>query len=96
MSRTIWKFDIGEQGQTATIETPANPTFIHVGLDPEGKLCVWAEVDDEFEDQDNCLFGIFTDNVKIPDGWVHFRSLVVSKLVFHIYQYDVEYLGEPE
>lgn len=43
---TIWKFPLPIDDEPS-IEAPRSARIIHVGLDPKGMPCVWAEVDQE-------------------------------------------------
>ncbi len=86
MSRTIWKYDLGID-QVAKIDIPADSVFRHAGIDPEGKLCAWVEVDNEFWELERHTFGIFMTGQVIPDDWEYCSTESVGKVVVHVYHY---------
>jgi hypothetical protein len=46
MNRTIWKFPLMVLDDQ-DIEMPKGSRALSAGLDPQGTLCIWAEVDPE-------------------------------------------------
>ena len=44
--KTIWKFPLALEGHQE-VEMPKGAIIRHVGLDPTGSGCLWAEVDSE-------------------------------------------------
>ena len=47
--RTIQKFDLGNK-MTSEHDLPIGVEFRYTGLDAEGKLCIWMQLDDEATD----------------------------------------------
>lgn len=41
---TIFKYVLREGFDTQPIQIPANHEVRHVGLDPQGNMCLWAEI----------------------------------------------------
>ncbi len=101
MSRVIWKYYVGG-AIISDHELPAGAEIRHAGIDAEGRLCVWMQVDDEASDFEKHTFGIFNTGEAIPDDWTYIDSVHVSKLVLHVHHYDqvvpivVEILEEEE
>lgn len=82
---TIWKFPIAITDFTA-ITTPRGAKIIHVGLDPAGDPCAWAECEpgNGVEEIKLCVVG--TGHTK-PDGaTVHIGSFTHGPFVWHIYR----------
>lgn len=42
---TVWKFKINPSLEIQTIEMPAWSHVLYFGEDPNGELCIWAQVD---------------------------------------------------
>jgi hypothetical protein len=83
--RTVYKYPLSiVDAQTVLI--PSGATFRHVGLDPGGKLCVWAEVDTKNRSVSKTFYLVGTGN-PIPDTPVRFLGAVVQgPFVWHVYQ----------
>ena len=87
MSRTIQKFDLGNS-ITSEHNLPVGAEFRHAALDPDGKLCIWMEVDDEATDMETHTFGTFNTGQMIPDEWSYWGSLQVASFTLHVHHYD--------
>lgn len=87
MSRTIHKFDLGNK-ISSEHDLPVGAKFRHTGLDAEGKLCIWMEVDDEATDMERHTFGVFNTAQPIPDDWTYWGSIKVGSFVLHTHHYD--------
>ena len=64
---------------------PKGSKIIHVGLDPKGIPCIWAEVQhrpDRFIDR--VIFVVGTGN-RIPEDAAHVGSFIQDEFVWHIY-----------
>lgn len=88
MHCTIWKFPIDIEFDRQTIEVPAGASIIHVGLDPAGQPCVWAEVEPHVEKIEREIFirgtGHPIDKVKGS----HRGSFVHGPFVWHVYSIE--------
>ncbi len=87
MSQTVWKYDLGNK-PTSDHDIPAGAKFLSAGLNPDGALCVWMQVDDEFTDLETHTFGIFVTGGPVLEGWTHCNTLRVGTLMLHIYHFD--------
>jgi hypothetical protein len=88
MSRTLVKYDLGST-TTSDHDTPKDAQLRHAGLDPEGKLSVWMEVDNEYTETETHTFGIFADGLPIPDDWTYCSSVRVGSFMLHVYHHDI-------
>ena len=88
MSRTIWKYDLGSS-IISEHETPAGAKFCHAGIDPDGHLCAWMEIDDEFSEQEVHTFAVLKTGEPVPDDWTHMVTIRVAKLMLHVHHYDI-------
>tara|TARA_Y100000310_G_C20091061_1_gene538287 strand:- start:188 stop:508 length:321 start_codon:yes stop_codon:yes gene_type:complete len=87
MSRTIWKYDLGNR-ISSEHDLPIDAEFRHAGLDPEGKLCVWMEVDNESTDMERHTFAVFNTGQVIPDGFTFWGSIQVGTFMLHVHHYN--------
>ena len=87
MSTTIWKYDLGSN-IISEHDTPAGAKFLHAGIDPDGHLCVWMRVDDEFSDMEKHTFAVLKTGEPVPDDWNHKATLRVSQLMLHVHHYN--------
>lgn len=87
MSRTIWKYDLGNKIHSEH-DLPVRAEFRYTGLDPVGKLCVWMQVDDEAEDMERHTFGVFNTGQPIPDDWTFWGSIKVGTFILHVHHYN--------
>ena len=87
MSRIIRQFDLGNT-ITSELELPKGAEFCHAGIDGEGKLSVWMQIDDEFSDLVRHTFGVFNTENPIPDDWTYLESIHVGTFVLHVHHYD--------
>lgn len=88
MSKTIQSIDLGNT-TTSDHEMPARAKFLYAGIDGEGKLCVWMEVDDETLDREIHTFGVFNTGMPVPDDWTYCGSVRAGSFVLHAYQHDM-------
>lgn len=82
--RTIWKFPFNIADEQ-TLRIPARAKIIHVGEDPTGRPCIWAEVDSSDRLVDWTIFVIPTGGVVFPKVGKHIGSFVSSPFVWHVY-----------
>lgn len=82
--KTIWKFNLAAE-EKQTVKMPYNSKPVHVGLDPSGELCLWAEVDPDNQLFDE-IFYIVGTGCTIPYEVVkHIGTIVQGWYVFHVY-----------
>lgn len=85
----IWKFPIMAPG-TCSIEMPADAKIVSAGLDSDGLVCVWAEVNPEATFKERHFAAIGT-GWKIPCVALEKSTylghvLTQSGFVWHIYE----------
>lgn len=80
--RTVYKYIIKITDEQV-ISLPL-VQLLHVGLDPSGFPCVWAEVETEMPSSDVTIFVVGTGH-PVPDGAWHVGSFVQGGFVWHIY-----------
>lgn len=82
---TIWKFPIRITDRQI-IEIPVCNKIMHVGLDPRGDLCFWAEVQPDSERVKKMFYVVGTGG-RIPgDSMGHLGSITMGPFVWHLYQ----------
>lgn len=81
---TIWKFPLIIQRFTS-IQAPVGAKIIHVGIDPTGEPCVWAEVNAENDMQEIKLCVVGTGQLKPSEAKDHLASFVQGPFVWHVY-----------
>jgi len=82
---TIYKYPI-QITDRQIIELPNHSKIVHVGLDPEGNPCLWAEVDtDEYGFLELILFVVGTGR-PTPPATTHLGSFVQGSFVWHVYR----------
>lgn len=81
--RTIFKFPLGSllQGLPLTIPTVGKVT--HVGKDPNGAPCIWAEHEEGAPLTTEVW--IFGTGHSIPPGWSHAGTFIDGPFVWHVY-----------
>jgi len=80
--RTIHKYPLAIVDEQ--IITTQRSKWLHVGLDPQGTPCIWAEVDTRNESVRRSILIIGTGN-PIPYGAKHIGSFVQGSFVWHVY-----------
>ena len=85
--RTIWPYDLGSN-PISKHNMPAGAEFRHAGIDGEGRLSVWMDVDDEFENTELVTFGTFNTQNTIPNDWTYRASVQVGSFCLHIHEYN--------
>ena len=86
MNTTIWKFPFKIEGHVK-IEVPFGAEIIHVGLDPNGDACIWAEVDPDKTREEIDLFVVGTGHAMPELPLRHRGSIIQGSFVWHIYTY---------
>lgn len=83
--KTIFKYPIGIT-RYQVVNMPAGAKPVHVGYDPQGMPCIWAEVDTTQPDENFEVNVIGTGhemNQKTPN--VHIGTFVQGPYVWHVY-----------
>lgn len=85
--RTIWKFELQLVGPTA-LEVKEGAKVVHVGVDPEGKPCVWIELDPSSGQSATLELAIFGTGHPIPDAVSHHVGsfMEAGRFMWHVYQ----------
>jgi hypothetical protein len=81
--KTIWKYEIDITGYQE-ITTPLEWKPVHVGIDPHGKLCIWAEVEVDQRNQRRRIHVRGTGH-EAPEKAAHIGSAVMGQYVWHVY-----------
>lgn len=68
-----------------TLSIPHGFKICHVGGDPSGILCMWAEVDPDKAPQPVQLFVVGTGHPIPAEATRHLRSFLTGSLVWHVY-----------
>lgn len=82
--RTVWKFpiELGDQ----LVSLPARAEILHVGLDPQEALCLWARVDTEAPKVERTLYVTGT-GTELPDGDNRYiGTIVLGPFVWHFWE----------
>ena len=81
--QTIWKYVINGEG----IDLPKGAVIRSTGHDPRGKLCIWVELDDEFDIElvERHKFHIIGSGHRIPDNGTYLGHVIAGHFVWHIY-----------
>ncbi len=84
---TVWKFPLAIVDQQ-TIKIPANaaafkPLFVGI---QNGKLCFWAEVDDELKTMEEITIYVCGTGNPIPSPRQYLGSAVIGTFVWHVYR----------
>ena len=68
------------------VTLPENAKIIHVGIDPRGLPCLWAEVDTfDYECSDRDIYVVGTGNPRDEEAKTHLGSFVQGPFVWHVY-----------
>lgn len=82
--KTIYKYLLSIE-DNQVIHMPRFSTPRHVGLDPKGNPCIWAEVDTLEPIQPHRFFIVGTGH-PIPDAAItYLGSFVQNSFVWHVY-----------
>ena len=81
--RTVYKYEL--KGFCPEIEMPKGATPLHIGKDPQGEFCIWAEVDTEAETETR-QFAMYGTGHQIPDGQTYLATVFDGDYVWHWYE----------
>lgn len=70
---------------SSTVYIPHGSPLRHVGLDPTGTPCVWAEVDPDAKPAPVQLFVVGTGHPIPKEAVRHLGSFVQKPFVWHVY-----------
>lgn len=85
----IYKYDIGDAffESVVTVKAPGVMSICHAGLDPSGRVCVWA-ITEEGESPDAkiqvSIYGTGHD-IEYDPPMVHLNSYVTGPFVWHVF-----------
>lgn len=82
--RKIYKYPF-EIKDKIEIEMPACSMVVHVGLDPQGQPCVWANVEPEAQTIKQ-IFYVRGTGHDLGDASGHLGSFVQGDFVWHLFQ----------
>lgn len=81
---TIWKFPLAIEAEQV-VTAPLGAQLLHVGLDPNGQLCVWMQVDPEAGYRAITFYIVGTGH-PIPIETVYLGSVVMGAYVWHVFR----------
>ena len=86
--RTIYKHQIEiTDEQTVMIHGDSGfPVFLHAGLDPVGRPCLWVEQETTFELKPHTIYIVGTGKQMPLKAMVHVGSFVQGRFVWHVYR----------
>lgn len=90
--KRIWKFQIGpnslrDNTYKMEIPMPEGAIIRHIGLDPQGNACIWAEVDPSKEKKVRRFYSTGTGHGVVPENAGFIGTVVLPQgFVFHIYE----------
>lgn len=83
--KTIYKYPI-EIRDRQIIQAPIDSKPILAGLDPNGKPCIWMEINKEYQHIPHPMtVYIFGTGFDIPDNLKHFQSFKQDIFIWHVY-----------
>jgi hypothetical protein len=68
---------------------PEGFTPVHAGVDPNGDVCVWAEVNPAAAPQAVRFFVVATGAPVIEGHWTHVATYIDDPFVWHVY-YEID------
>jgi hypothetical protein len=87
--KTIWKFTL--QPDSLTLRMPLEAKILHVD-EQHGKICLWAEVDDDLPEEER-IFEIFgtghkmIEQMGISREYIGTAKMQGGSFIFHVYEY---------
>ena len=82
--KVVYKYPL-ELEDKQIVQIPSNSKIVHVGLDPNGILCLWAEIDRNENNIDWKIHIVGTGHERITNNMVHLGSLLTPPFVWHVY-----------
>lgn len=84
MKNYIYKYELPTQPFAFILSLPLGYKFLQAGLDPEGRPCLWAEVDPELPPVPTRGYLVWTGHAP-PDDMIYHGSYSVGPLMYHLY-----------
>lgn len=93
--RVVYKYPLLSSGPTLLELEGGNPKVLFVGGDPNGEICLWAEVGVQTFSETSGKFGPAVTRVEVvfigtghevPDGYTYINSVNQGPFVWHFYQ----------
>jgi hypothetical protein len=82
----IYKYPIDTCLQVQTINLPWNSILLHVGLDPTGRPCIWAQVDVDNPKKKELQVQVVGTGWDTPNNdWDYLGTFLQGDFVWHIY-----------
>jgi len=83
----VWKYTIHPEALPSMHTVPEGAKVVHVGLDPKGDWCVWAEVDAGAGERTVRKWTVVGTGHEIPDTWEYLGSWAEPPVyVWHMYE----------
>lgn len=86
--KTIYKYPLPLVGRS-TIQLPNHAIIRHIGVDPRGDLCLWAEVDPDSPTAPFAVWIFGTGHAIHDEAGTFLGTIVVNGYVWHLYSPDV-------
>lgn len=89
-NKTIYKYPL-QVTDLQSVSLPEGWKFVHVGLDPDGELALWAWVNPETPLSVQVIVNIFGTGNPIPplasdETYEHLGSVVQGPFMWHVFQ----------
>lgn len=86
MTKTIWKFPF-LIGDTVVFDMSRGAEVVHLALDPQGRLCIWALVDPDAP-RERRVFHVYGTGHPIErvEDLMHVGSFVDWSFVWHVFE----------
>lgn len=89
---TIWKFQLKLQDRQK-ISMPVENAVLHVGLDPNRNICLWAAVDSKAPVSDVEIVIVGTGH-PLPHVGSYIGTIVIAAYVWHVFTGPGDAAGE--
>lgn len=87
--KKIFKYPLSKEDVTK-IQLPVGVEILHVGLDPKGVPCLWAEIPNpdylDIQPLDTRIYDIFGTGWEIPDPSHYIGTYHHGEYVWHVYE----------
>jgi hypothetical protein len=78
--RTVYKYALDDSAN----QIPHSAKLVHAGLDPNGVMCAWFEIDTE-NSPSTVIFMVFGTGHELTRGAKHIISVIDGPFVWHWY-----------
>lgn len=101
MAARVFKYEIPDDGSSfvASVHGSCRPgggltEVLHIGPDPTGRICMWAEVDDEKPTEDVRVH-VVGSGLNLPAHRGNYLGTFVSgRFVWHVYSQHLRRVGD--